>query len=440
MATSSPKAEPFVGPLMRASAWSRLNLRRTVVRLKERLQDWLRAPGTPPWHIFLSSDFPEVGVVEWRSPAGDGGRGPLDALPQAARRGSVRVWTPARETLLTVAHWPVRGRGRLVQALPYLLEDQLLMEPEYLAFSHKETEAGIFVAVTAKERLSAWRAALDQERLSASLCPVTLALPIRAHSWSCRFADGQWAVRTGPYSGFGAAGHREHAPAAFLQALEAARKHDAGPESVTLFEGDEALRAMLAADLLCPVVADPRLIGEGETPAFRLGETGGAVSATGLAALKALRPALIVVALALVLGFTHTLFEWVRLAHQESQVQAEMTALFTKSFPNAPVLDPATQMRQGVRKLSGRVGGGGDSFLSLMTWASPALSSLAQGSLTRLHYRHGQLRAAVRLANFDALATLKKHLMRVGLVVRVTHVMSHHGGVQAQVTIRRRSS
>jgi len=440
MATLSQKTDQFVGPLMRVSTQHRLNLRREVGKLNERLREWLRAPGALPWHVFLPPDFPEVGTVDWRGPAGEIGRGLLSELPEAARRSPVWAWTPAIETLLTVAQWPGRGRGRLVQALPYLLEDQLLMEPERLTFSHKETDAGIFVAVTAKDRVSAWREALDQARLSASLCPVTLALPWRDHTWSCRFADGQWAVRTGLYSGFGAAGHQRHAPAAFQQALDEAKKQNAEPEAITLFGGDEALRAMLAAQLGLSVIEDLRLIGEGEAPVFRLGETGGTVGATGYAALRALRPTLIVVALWLTFGFAHTLFEWVRLSHQQSQVQAEMASLFTASFPEAPVLDPAVQMRQGVEKLSAQAGGGGGSFLSIMTLASPALSSLAQGSLTRLHYRHGQVRCLVRVADFSVLTALKESLKHAGLAVTVTHIMSHHGGVRAQVGMMRRFS
>lgn len=424
---------------MRTTARSRPDLAREVDRWKDRMQEWLRAPGALPWHVFLGPDFPDVETVEWRGPAGETGRGPLRDLPTEARHSAIRVWTPAIETLLTVAQWPGRGRGRLAQALPYLLEDQLLMEPEALAFSHRETEAGIFVAVTAKERLAAWRAAIEAERLSASFCPVTLALPWRPQTWSCRFAEGQWAVRTGPFSGFGAAGTSERVPAAFAQALEEARAQGSEPVSLVVFGGDEALRQRLASDLKVDVVGDERPIGEGETPAFRLGETGGAVGATGLTALRALRPTFIVVALALVLGLTYTLFQWVNLSHQESQVHAQMTTLFTTSFPNAPVLDPATQMRQGVEKLAGRVGGGSEGFLSILTIASPALASLAPGALARIDYHHGQVRCAVRVADFDALTTLKDSLMRAGLRVAVTHVISHHGSVEADVVITRRT-
>ncbi len=410
-----------------------------LAKWKERIQAWLRAPGAQPWNVFLPPDFPEDQIVEWRSPEGEAGRGALSELPEAARRAPIRVWTPAIETLLTVAQWPGRGRGRLAQALPYLLEEQLLADPETLAFSHRETDAGIFVAVTAKERLSMWRAAMDKERLGVTFCPVTLALPWRPGTWSCRYADGQWAVRTGPYSGFGAAGLLTQVPAAFRQALAEAAKGEAVPGSITLFGGDETLRALVARELDIPVIADARPIGDGEAPGFRLGETGGAVSASGLAALRALRPALIAIALVLALGFARTLFDWVRLSHEEARVNAEMTSVFTANFPNAPVLDPARQMRQGVAKLAARAGGASQGFLAVLTDASPALASLANGALTRLEYRHGEVRCAVRLANFDALTALKHHLMRAGLAVQVTHVMSHQGGVQALVTMTRRS-
>ena len=406
---------------------------------REQAQAWLRAPGAQPWDVFLTPAYPEDPAVEWRGPDGETGRGPLGELPEAARRATIRVWTPAVETLLTVAQWPGRGRGRLAQALPYLLEEQLLADPESLAFSHRETGAGIFVAVTAKERLAAWRKAIDEARLGATFCPVTLALPYRAGSWSCHFSDGQWAVRTGPYSGFGAASPLTRVPAALRQAMEEAVKTKTVPDAIVLFGGDEALRVLIATELGIPVVADPRPIAAGETPPFRLGETGGAVSAGGIAALRALRPAFIAVFLILALGFARTMFDWVKFSHEEARVHAQMSSLFSTNFPNAPVLDPARQMRQGVARLAARAGGAAQGFLAILTTASPALAGLAPGDLTRLEYRHGQVRCALRLANFGALTALKQNLAHAGLAVRVTHAMSHQGGVQALVTMTRRS-
>ena len=439
MGTPSHKADPFVGP-MRVGTPRSIDLRREVERLQGRVREWLRAPGALPWHVFLPPEFPEREIVDWRGPAGEMGRGVLSDLPEAARHAPLRVWTPAVETLLTIAQWPGRGRGRLAEALPYLMEDQLLMDPDSLAFSHRETDGGIFVAVTAKERLSAWREAFDRERLSAGFCPVTLALPWRPGTWSCRFADGQWAVRTGPYSGFGAAGGLGHPPPALLQALEEAQKQNTKPELVTLFNGDEVLRQMLADALDVAVAVDRESIGDSEPPAFRLGETGGTVGAAGATALRALRPTLLVLGAWFLLGFAHTAYEWARLSHQESQVQREMVSVFTASFPNAPVLNPVTQMRQGVNKLSARVGGGGDSFLSIMTLASPTLAHLPPGALTRLEFRAGRVRCAVKLSNFDALTALNGHLKSEGLLVTASHIVSHHGGVQALVTMARRTS
>ncbi len=441
MGSSSYQARAHLRGLMRVGIGKRPNGGGEMAKWRDRAQGWLRAPGAAPWDLFVAPDFPEDPIVDWRGPDGQWGRGALRDLPEAARRSPLRVWTPAVETLLTVAQWPGRGRGKLAQALPYLLEEQLLADPEALAFSYRDTPAGIFVAVTAKDRLAAWRAALDAERLTATLCPVTLALPWRPGTWSCRFADGQWAVRTGTFSGFGAAGQLTRIPAVFRQALEEARKGAAGAvEGLTLFGGDEALRRLLEAELGVPVVPDQRPLAAGETPAFRLGETGGTVGATGRAALRALRPAFAAIALLIVLGFAHTLFQWVRLGHAEARMQARMTALFTESFPNAPVLDPAAQMRRGVAKLAAATGGAGEGFLAITTVASPALAALAQGALTRLSYRHGVLRCAVRVADFGALTTLKRNLMRAGLAVRVSHVMSHQGGVQALVSVTRRSS
>ena len=433
MATSPRAHQDILAPLRRATMPAVARWRR---KGKEKPCDVREGTAAATWDLVLTSGEPLV--VAWRGPAGEAGRGTLEALPAAARRAPLRVWTPAVDTLLTRVNWPGRRRAKLVQALPFLLEEQLLMEPEALDFTHRQTAEGIVVAVTAKAQLDAWRTAFADAGLGASFCPLSLGLPLAEGAWTCRYADGQWAVRTGVYGGFGAMGRATVPPAPLVQALREASAAGTSPAVLHLCDGDEALGAMLAASLDIPVVQDARPAGTGVVPPFRLGETQGAMTAAGRAAIRALRPAIVAAGLSVLLGVVAMTAQWVRLGAMHARLQAAETQLFAQSFPDVPVLDPASQMASRARALAARAGGAG-SFLGLLGQAAPALKTLPPGALGGLHYRTGLLDVEVALGNFSALTALKTALAARGLTVTVHHVMSRHRGVRAQLSVRRAS-
>ncbi|MHB1567274.1 MAG: type II secretion system protein GspL [Acidiferrobacter sp.] len=437
MATPSPIADHL--PIRRVDGRARVRWLNAAPSWKVQARAWLTAPRVAPWNLGLSADFPDTPMVTWYGPAGERGAGALADLPAAARAAPLRVWTPPIETLLMTAPWPGGRRARLAQALPYLLEEQLLMEPELLDFSYHETTQGIAVAITSRARLSAWRAAFAERGLAARFCPLSLALPWAPGTWSCRYSDGQWAVRTGLYSGFGAVGRVESPPPALIQALADAEAAKTRPVALTLIEGDEALRAMLAQALAVTVTADRRLVGDLDDLPFALGESQGALAAAGRSALRSVRPALLALGLWLVLGLAHTTYQWVTLNHALTHLQAEQAQVFSASFPMVPILDAPTQMRVGVAKLAAATGQGGAGFLGLVTAASTALAALPAGSLTGLQYHHGSLAAVVRVDDFPALTALDTALAAGGLTVKVGQVVSRKDGVRAHILLRRAS-
>src|SRR2546427_1813421 len=85
------------------------------------------------------------------------------AVRQGVQRGleglapaeEIIVWTPAAETLFLRARLPTRSAAKIVQALPFALEEQLIDPPERLhfAFAH-EADGALAVAVTRRERRS----------------------------------------------------------------------------------------------------------------------------------------------------------------------------------------------------------------------------------------------------------------------------------------------
>lgn len=398
---------------------------------------WLMAPAAAPWTVILSADFPDTPAIAWRGPAGEWGHGTLADLPPAARLVPLRVATPPIETVLMTSPWPAARRAQLAQALPYLLEDQLLTAPQFLSFSYHENAAGVDVAITSAPRVVAWQAAFTAHGLAARFCPLSLVLPWLPNHWSCHYRDGQWAVRTGFYSGLGAVGRADRPPAALVHALAEAQAARCAPSALQLVDGDDAQRAMLAQALAIPVIAAEGWAAPAAMLPFALGEGSGVWLPAATAALRALRPACVAGGLWLVLNGAYSGYEGVALTQALAHLQDEQARIFATHFPGVPILDAATQMRAGVKRLT--AAGGGTGFLGLITTASAALAALPPSSLTGLQYRHGSLIVVLRLPNFRVLAALNAAWVARGLVVTIGRVVSRADGVRARIRLRRPS-
>src|SRR5882762_3592627 len=139
-----------------------------------------RGKGGERLELWLPRNWPaEDSELRWRRVA------PGGAVRQGAQRGleglapaeEIIVWTPAAETLLLRARLPTRSAAKIVQALPFALEEQLIDPPEQLhfAFAH-EADGALAVAVTRRKRMEGWLAALAAAGLSPThLAPVTLS-------------------------------------------------------------------------------------------------------------------------------------------------------------------------------------------------------------------------------------------------------------------------
>src|SRR5712671_5913314 len=116
-------------------------------------------------------------AASWRRAVSTGAvrQGSQRGLEGLAPAEEIIVWTPAAETLLLRASLPTRSAAKIVQALPYALEEQLIEPPERLHFAYtREADGSLAVAVTSRERMDRWLSALAAAGLEPTrLAPVT---------------------------------------------------------------------------------------------------------------------------------------------------------------------------------------------------------------------------------------------------------------------------
>ncbi len=421
--------------------------------LKNRASSF-RTPDQGVLSLQLPAGWPEGSVpVSWWWHGADGvvRHGQvvqLAELPVELRAERVWVWTPAEETMLAQIVLPTRSRARIAQALPYALEDQLLGEPESLHFAYRPLGGGsLVVAVTARARLQAWVDALKAAGLvPMGLCPATLALPWDGLGWSLTPDGSELIVRTGAWSGFTCELPRgAEVPEALAIALREARSGAKVLESLSFYNPPAAVALEhWSTDLQLPVHG---LEGEfwAQTPdaaGFSLLQQEFSPADPLRQALRALRPAGVILLVWLVLGFGFNLGAWWHLKHVELAQRREMVELFKRSFPDAhTIVDPALQMARDLDAL--RSGGGrpvpGD-FLPLLARAAPAIQSTAAVHLRSLSYSDSSLTFDLRVADYQTMETLRNALSARGLSAKVMDAASHHGIVDGRIRVKPGSS
>lgn len=129
----------------------------------------------------------------------------LSAIATMATDSEIIVVARPEDVLLLEAKLPKLNRQRLLQALPYAVEEQLLTDINELHFAVGEYQANNTypVAIIAHTKIAALLDALREAGLSPSyLIPAPLTLPFTENEWTVRLDADSAIVRTGIYEGF----------------------------------------------------------------------------------------------------------------------------------------------------------------------------------------------------------------------------------------------
>lgn len=396
--------------------------------------------------VVLPLGWPESGAaLRWHYTDGNhtetGQASALADVPARVRQLRVTVWTPGTESLLTRARVPTRSRAKILQALPFALEDQLLGDPEAMHFAYAPaTDGELAVAVTARARVEAWREAFAQAQWRvAALCPITLSLPLHENAWSVGVDEQEILLRTGPYAG-AAMPRQDGVPPLARAMLDEARAADTAPAVLTIHApAADALARSWSDALALPVNA-------GEAQAWRPLNAAAPFDllqgeADTLSHWRALGrrylPALALFGALIVAGFFVNAWRWYRLSSEDALQRKEMVALLKRAFPDTRAIsdDPALQMRRDLAVLRARSGAPSDNdFLALLARAAPRLQG-AGATLQGVQYTEHALTLEIQIKDFQALEGFKNALAGAGLKAEVASSTSQAGAITAHVRV-----
>ena len=128
-----------------------------------------------------------------------------ESLSVMAEGKEVILLVPAFDVSLMQVHLPKMNRTRLLQALPFALEDQLVSEIDTLHFVPQRTEINdsIAVALVSHQKMQQWLSELEQLKIKPDqLISSVFALPFKDKSWHVALYNDIAMFRMGPFEGF----------------------------------------------------------------------------------------------------------------------------------------------------------------------------------------------------------------------------------------------
>lgn len=338
-------------------------------------------------------------------------QGKLDQLPAETKNLNVYIIAPAHDVLLTQASLPKLNRQRLLQALPYALEEQLIDDVGNLHFAIGEyqTDGTLPVAVVSKEKMQQWIHALKTADIEPlAIIPSTLAIPCSENNGVVYTYDDISVVRTGKYSGF---------------ATDSFTLKNMLELSASTLQNITINKKALLEKIALEITSLP-YINLLQKPYTSKRKTTKTKNVWKIAAYLATAW----VSVVLINDFISLLI----LHHQSSVIQAKIDKIYYHHFPQAKNLTaPRERMESKLKEITSA--SQKNNFLSLLATVGKGLTQTGGIRLQNLDYRNGLLTLEVSSATFDNLDSLTRNLNAQGLAVKQQN--SATSGTQVKATL-----
>lgn len=372
---------------------------------------------------------------------GDTAVTPVAEAVAACIERRVVLIVPGTDVLLTETRLPVRQPQKLLQAIPYALEDQLAEDIEHLHFATgpRQSDGSVPVAVVSRRRMDAWlEPFLAAGVRPDAMHPDVLCLPPPhgdGPAWSVLLEPDCTLVRRERYQGFACE------PALLAELAELAAPPPDLRVTVWAPAGDADAGRALPGEV-------NTVSSDGDALDILLRGLAARHSVNLLQGRYALGreqarwwlPWRATAALAAALLLLHLGVQGVslwRLSARAAALETEAGVTFQTLFPE---VDRIVNMRvQGERRLAelGRGGPGEAGLLFLLGHAARALSSTPGLVLDEMTYDDGRLALSLHGTDLQALERLRTEFaVRSGVTLDVESASADAEGVRIRVTLR----
>lgn len=364
-------------------------------------------------------------------------RGETESLAQAAIDREVVVIVPAEDVVLMNIKLPKMSRSRMLQALPFALEEQLVADVEDLHFAAGEYQGdgSVPVAIVAHEKMQQWLALLKSWHINPDvMVPLTLMLPYDATIWHVLIQD-MVAVRTGLFQGF-ACDRNNFVD--FMQIAFASADLNV-PSLIYLHNYTNHayakvlnVSAEIKEEFLNP---DQLLCDLNMTTTFNLLQSTYAVKRAKFSKLKlGWRVAAYLAAAWIFLLFFYPTISYFILKHRINTLDEQMAVIYKRHFPQASsMVAPKLRLQEKLQDLSAQIGE--NKSLLLMGYIGKGMLETSSIKIKRIDFQNGQLTLELTVPTSEDFSAFTDYLTAQGLSVKQQNANLTSGRISATLQI-----
>ena len=399
-----------------------------------------------PNQMFIWFYSAQQSTVDWllvdsnRTMVQSGSQQELNELPPLKSKEEVIAIIPSHDVLLTTAKLPKTNYNKLIQAIPYALEEQLIDEVEDLHFAIGEwqNEQRLPIAAISEQRLQQWLQKLADANLHpAWLIPAVFALPpTDKDHWTIAVFPDQVLFRTGLQSGCSSDSSNW---LFMLQLLLQEAKNDM-PARITLLNYTKAPLKQPTLSVTFEINDSPTTLLEQiaqNWPQNRpINLLQGIYKSKQKNKLKShWRPAILLASIWLAVVIFGNAGEYFYLRYQNYHLQQQIVAAFHQTFPAMQnVVDPREAIERELNRLNATASG--STFLKLFAKTGAILKDQRNITINQLSFSDSKLNLKLTADNFATLAQFVHALQQKNLTVKQNNVTSQGKQVSAEVVIQ----
>ncbi|CAN5156921.1 N/A [soil metagenome] len=401
---------------------------------------------TPPAWVLVNHEGARLSAVE---------RSSLDLAARHADTRRVIVLVPAVDVLMTTAQVPVRSSSKLLQALPFALEEQLADDVDRLHFAagHRgESEGPVPVAVMSRARIDAWLQQLGAAGIRPQvLMPDACALPpapggvsvlldrdvvyLRVDNEPPIVFQGLRLDQALALAGIGVESADPPASATRLTVWLGQRRHQGQTE---LWHGLRERFADVEIKLL-PQGPLPHLaahaVRESEMNLLQGDYT---PPSSSQALWRPWRLAASLAALSLAIALSVQGVEYYKLKSAEEQLNEAIAEVFRSAMPNVPLsTDPRRQMERELQAIRGVSGLDEKPFLEILTVLGSVLLETPDARVEALSFRNDVMDLRLTVPSVSTLDQIKRLVAERGrLQTEIRSANPREDAIEGRLTLR----
>lgn len=349
-------------------------------------------------------------------------QGNIDEFKNPANDAEVFVIVPSQDIILSEVTLPKLSKQRLLQAIPFALEEHLIDDVETLHFAWKDYLANktLPVAIVSHVKMTEWLDFLKTLNVTPqAFIPSVFLLSNDSPNWHVNTSQGECLVRTGEYKGFAC---EEENLEVLLDLKLAEEPQD---QTISFTHSHLPMQQLLENNITqITTISFINLLQHRYQPKPKATKIKKIWQLAGLSGIACI--------LLILLTDIVSLFI---LQHKSHALETQINTIYQRNFPQAKTLvAPKERMTDKLRRLSSS--SHQNNFLLLLAKLAKSLKEAPGVRIQNLEFRDQQLTLETTSASFDNLDGFTKSLSGQMLSVKQQNSAAEGSQVKATLIIR----